>query len=856
MRKNRRLPQQAGILTALALATALVACGGDGDSSSSSSGSTTQLSGVAAVGAPLSSATITVYDKTGATKTATTGSDGAYSVDITGMSAPLMIVADAGTFKLVSLLAEISGTKVTGNINEITDMASTEVAVALGKNGSLDLANSGTTAGVDAATIKAKIQAVLANFQDALAAAGLDISSFNPVTSTMKADGTGFDWVLDIIDFDRDSSGKTVLTIPKVQVPTLAYDDTTVSLVWEKPKDYSNIVDYEVFIDGVSKGKSSDNNTAYSKAKPYIDQFYKDDSASFHTKVAFLNFTAADLKPNTEYKFSVKGIKKDGSKIDIGLPVTQKTAPAFASTAIYDVSKLGAVGDGSTVNTTIIQNAINECAAKSTSAYGCKVLIPGDAASGKVFVTGALFLKSNMTLEIAESATLKGSANSADYPLSKGYQIYSYFTNSTDDRRPPSLLNLLSDNHRNGDTALTNHNGYDHTRSVFTNVRVVGGGTLDGNGWSRGTDLVDETGNSIAQYPAGSSSKWSTLGVLAKNQMEAAQTEVGGTLDSTQNANFYSNRRSSLTTFRGVQNMYFGGLRLLNPAYHGVMFIESNDVVFANTSSQTFDVNNGDGVEFGNTDGGMVYNNFFDTGDDNVNFAAGQGKNYENGEPTQNIRVFNNYMREGHGVLALGSHTGAWIQDLLCEDNVAFLTDNGLRMKSTPITGGGARRVVFRDNAMRSIGTSGNTGIPAGSNTFADKGSTGNPFVFTLSYTAGSNVFENAATSAQFKDITVKNVTVDNFSTSKGKASIQVDAYDGIQAKSTDDPSTYPETFHENITFESVKIKNAKPTSISRLKNSTFKDVTIDDGTAAPSWWVISNSIGNTFTNVSPTPAQ
>lgn len=102
MRNNRKLLHGTGVVTALALAAALVACGGGSDSSSPGSSSTTQLSGVAAVGAPLKNATIKVYDKTGATKTATTGSDGAYSVDITGMSAPLMIVADAGTFKLVS----------------------------------------------------------------------------------------------------------------------------------------------------------------------------------------------------------------------------------------------------------------------------------------------------------------------------------------------------------------------------------------------------------------------------------------------------------------------------------------------------------------------------------------------------------------------------------------------------------------------------------------------------------------------------------------------------------------------------------------------------------------------------------
>ena len=844
MRNSRKLPMT---LTAMALAMTLVACGGGSDSDSSSSTSTTQLSGVAATGAAMAGASITVYDKTGSTKTTTAGSDGAYSLDVTGMTAPLMILADNGSIKLVSLLAEISGSAITGNINELTDLASTEVALAAGKNGSLDLITSGSTSGLDAATIKAKIQAVLTSYQEVLAYAGVDTSSFNPVTSAMKADGTGFDKALDIIDFDRDSSGKTVLSIPKVQVPTLAYDDSSISLVWEKPKEYADISDYEVFINGVSQGTASANNTANSKAKPYIDQFYTDDTADFHTKVKFLNFTAKGLSPDTSYTFAVKGIKSDNSKIDIGLPVTQKTAPAF--TNVYNVATLGASGNGSTVNTTIIQNAIDTCAAQSTSAYGCKVLIPANAASGKVFVTGALFLKSNMTLEIADGATLQGSADAADYPIAKGYQLYSYFTNSTDDRRPPSLLNLLSDK-RNGTAALTDHNGYDDTRAVFTNVRIVGGGTLDGNGWNRLADITDEKSNALPQYFAGSATNYASA-LLAKSQMEAAKAEKGAALTTTDTSNFYSNRRSSLTTFRGVKNMYFGGLTLNNPAYHGVMFLESQNVVFANTSSQTFDVNNGDGVEFGSTDGGLVYNNFFDTGDDNVNFAAGQGKDYADKEASQNVRVFNNYMREGHGMLALGSHTGAWIQDIQCEDNVGFLTDNGLRMKSTPATGGGARRIVFRDNAMRSIGTSGNSGIPAGGTTFADRGSTGNPFVFTLSYSAGSNVFENAASSAQFKDITVKNVTLDNFSTSKGKATIQVDAYAG-----TDATLGYAETFHENITFDTVKIKNAKPTSISRLKNSTFKNVTIDDGSAATAWWVISDSTGNTFTNVSPAPVQ
>jgi len=610
-----------------------------------------------------------------------------------------------------------------------------------------------------------------------------------------------------------------------LQTPTLAYDQTSIQLVWKKPADYSQVVDYRVYQNGTALGLASENNAQHSPAAPYISQFYKDDSAGFHTKIRYLNFKASGLQADTAYSFTVRAVLADGSESADSVALVQKTAPAYGK--VVNIATAGAKGDGSTVNTTVIQQAIDDCATGSTSAYGCKVLVPADAASGKVFVTGALFLKSNMTLEIAEGATLKGSADAADYPLAKGYQLYSYFTNSTDDRRPPSLLNLLNPAHMNGNAALTDHQGYDETRAVFSNVRIVGKGTLDGNGWLRSDDKTDELGNALAYFTAGSASKWSTLGVLAKRQMEAAKAEAGGTLSSTQNANYYSNRRSSLTTFRGVKNIYFGGLKLLNPAYHGVMFLESENMVFANTVTQTYDINNADGVEFGNSDNAMVFNNFIDSGDDNVNFAAGQGKNYEKVTPQQNAWIFNNYLREGHGGVVAGSHTGAWIQDIQAEDNVLVHTDNGLRMKSTPATGGGARRVVFRDNAMKDMSS--------------------NAFIFTLSYSAGSNVFENAANCAQFKDITVKNVTLDNVD--RGKAVIKVDAYDGSDAA-----LGYAETFHENIVFDTVKITNAKTaTSISRLKNSRFKDVTVSN--SASDFWVISDSVGNSFTNVSPAPA-
>uniref|UniRef100_A0A915CMV7 Uncharacterized protein n=1 Tax=Ditylenchus dipsaci TaxID=166011 RepID=A0A915CMV7_9BILA len=92
-------------------------------------------------------------------------------------------------------------------------------------------------------------------------------------------------------------------------------------------------------------------------------------------------------------------------------------------------------------------------------------------------------------------------------------------------------------------------------------------------------------------------------------------------------------------------------------------------------------------------------------GDDCINFSAGQGKPDENSPPNEFTWMFNNFLRRGHGGVVIGSNTAAFIQDVLAEDNVMFMTDNGFRLKSTPATGGGGRRLVFRDTAIREVGT-------------------------------------------------------------------------------------------------------------------------------------------------------
>jgi parallel beta-helix repeat protein len=82
----------------------------------------------------------------------------------------------------------------------------------------------------------------------------------------------------------------------------------------------------------------------------------------------------------------------------------REDAPAGAS--VCDVRKFGAVGDGVRLDTGAIQKAVDACAA----AGGGTVTVP----PGK-YLSGTVFLKSNVTLDLAAGAAILGSTNLADY---------------------------------------------------------------------------------------------------------------------------------------------------------------------------------------------------------------------------------------------------------------------------------------------------------------------------------------------------------------------------------------------------------------------------------------------------------
>ena len=122
-----------------------------------------------------------------------------------------------------------------------------------------------------------------------------------------------------------------------------------------------------------------------------------------------------------------------------------------AEPARFDISQYGAVPDDKTLNTKAIQAAIDQCAA----AGGGTLVVP----QGE-FISGSLFLKPGVNVELLEGAVLKNSPNPQDFEVRKGVRIEGHFAEWT--------------------TSLLNAEHADH-------LRITGPGTLNGNGpayWS------------------------------------------------------------------------------------------------------------------------------------------------------------------------------------------------------------------------------------------------------------------------------------------------------------------------------------------------------------------------------------
>jgi hypothetical protein len=211
-------------LTTAVLTLGLTACGGHSKSDATSAQPTVTVSGTAAAGQPLVGS-VTVRDAAGAIRTVPIGANGSYSVDVTGMTAPVMLQATgfvgATRYVVHSASATISSS---GNVN-ITPLTDLIVANAAGQIAATYFSGASyaslTQAQLDAetASLRAKLLPVLSAMN---VEASIDLlrTPFTPLASAL-------DRTLDILRVSVDAAAQVATITNLVNRVTITDNLTT-----------------------------------------------------------------------------------------------------------------------------------------------------------------------------------------------------------------------------------------------------------------------------------------------------------------------------------------------------------------------------------------------------------------------------------------------------------------------------------------------------------------------------------------------------------------------------------------------------------------------------------------------------
>ena len=317
--------------------------------------------------------------------------------------------------------------------------------------------------------------------------------------------------------------------------------------------------------------------------------------------------TVNGLKPDTAYLLEVrKGAEAVSHEI--------KTDYEYIT---LNVRKFGAVGDGDHDDTVCIQAAISSCPENS------RVYLPPG-----VYRVSSLFLKSDITIDLAEGAVLSAYTDREKFPILPGliesYDETKEYNLGTWEGNPLEMFGSI----------LTGIN--------VKNVVITGQGTLEGN--------------------AGYDNWWKGEG----------REKLGGAY------------RPRMIFLNHCENITVQGITVQNsPAWNLHPYFSNHTrwldlrVINPKVSPNT------DGMDPESVDGLEVAGVYFSLGDDCIAIKSGKyymGHKYKT--PSQNIEIRQCYMRHGHGSVTLGSEIAAGVRHMVVKDCIFEDTDRGLRVKT------------------------------------------------------------------------------------------------------------------------------------------------------------------------------
>jgi len=327
-------------------------------------------------------------------------------------------------------------------------------------------------------------------------------------------------------------------------------------------------------------------------------------------------------------------------------------APVFNDKKFL-ITDLGAKGDGKTNNTEAFKKAIEACSA----AGGGHVIVPAGN-----FVTGAIYLKSNVDLHLQDNAVISFSYDTHDYPV-----------------------------------VLTRWEGSDcmnYSPQIYAykeqNIAVTGTGTLNGGGsdehwWSwKGSTRFGWHEGLPNQLKARD-----MLHVMTHQGVDPRKRIFGEG----------SYLRPNMFAPYQCQNIAISGVKMINSP---MWFI--SPVMCDNVTIEGVDIK----AEGPNTDGCdpdacknvLIKNCVFDTGDDCIALKSGRdedGRN--NGRPAENHIIEGCQMRNGHGGITIGSEIAGGARNIfainctLSSPNLNLI----LRFKTSSLRGGTIENIFFKD---------------------------------------------------------------------------------------------------------------------------------------------------------------
>ncbi len=308
-------------------------------------------------------------------------------------------------------------------------------------------------------------------------------------------------------------------------------------------------------------------------------------------------------------------------------------ARAVGPSPFFNILDYGANGNGTTLCTQAIQKAVNACATSG----GGTVYIP----AGK-YLSGAISLKSNVTLHVSDGATLLASTRFEDFPpIKPGWRVRS------DDTQRSSLITGID----------------------LENIAITGRGTLNGQGKPWWDALRED-----------------------KNRKEGQQRIL-------------TYGRPRVINLYRCRNVLIEGVTIVDSPSWTVHPVGSENLVVNGISIiNPKDGPNTDGVNPESCRNVRIANCFIDTGDDCITLKSGEDEEGRSkAAPTENVTITNCVMYKGHGAVVIGSEMSGGVRNVVASNIVCVGTDRAVRIKSTRGRGGVVENIRFSNFVVEKV---------------------------------------------------------------------------------------------------------------------------------------------------------